>query len=209
MTIKTTFESLSWWGSAASGVHGGEVSLVHGLDACDLVEVVGAERAQPGEGAGRKVAEGAGRTSGTTGRRGNCFGGGSVVKDQLHLRHFRLTMYSSFQYPTTNEILCDKFLYAMDIDHGPDLRRSASRGRPCAAAGRATGAASAGTMSAAGAEGASAARRSVCSRGPGERGTTPVCSRWDSSICCHGRMSPPVTGWMTFEMLQLNDISRP
>ena len=55
-------------------MHGGEVSLVHGLDARDLVEVVGAERAQPGEGAaGRKVAEGAGRTSGTT---GNCFGAG-------------------------------------------------------------------------------------------------------------------------------------
>ena len=40
-------------------MHGGEVPLVHGLDAGDLVEVVGAERAKPG----RKVAEGAGRAA--------------------------------------------------------------------------------------------------------------------------------------------------
>ena len=41
-------------------MHGGEVPLVHGLDVGELVEVVGAERAQPG----REVAEGAGRAAG-------------------------------------------------------------------------------------------------------------------------------------------------
>ena len=44
-------------------MHGGEVPLVHGLDVGELVEVVGAERAQPG----REVAEGAGRAAGRSG----------------------------------------------------------------------------------------------------------------------------------------------
>ena len=54
-------------------MHGGEVPLVHGLDVGELVEVVGAERAQPGW----EVAEGAGRAAG---RSGYCFRGGSMVK---------------------------------------------------------------------------------------------------------------------------------
>ena len=58
-------------------MHGGEVPLVHRLDARDLVEVVGAERAKPRQGTRRQVAQWAVRTSGAARRRGNCLRAGS------------------------------------------------------------------------------------------------------------------------------------
>ena len=73
-------------------MHRGEVPLVDGLDARDLVEVVGAERAHPGERvAGRQVAEGTGRAAGTAGRCRDCFGGGSMVDEQFYPRPRCLT----------------------------------------------------------------------------------------------------------------------
>ena len=60
-------------------MHGGEVPLVHGLDVGELVEVVGAERAQPG----REVAEGAGRAAGRSGdcSRGRVLGQSHMLKE--------------------------------------------------------------------------------------------------------------------------------